>query len=512
MASSHFEFNSKLSQDGFRRRLEVMKQFLHLKPHSIHANAVFSYFYQTMSRHPHLVSFCCGKLRDILTKAPRFCRRTIHLAEAFEDSHLKLELYRELADMLCSDILIHRLLRYAPLIERLLLHPSIPPVKLLMTLQRYLSTTSCYAVGSWEAGNELLSFCRAAMLVHPHADIHGLRSLLLQLSLYHGDVDTRDRAALYMHLFMSMTREKLTAILSTPADGIDFVRDGRDFRLREPEQVQRIDARLFLRLQTNPCARIEAGVNDGGSVDFISTETPYPSLGLPLQLSFGDELHTGFPRRIYSIILEFSANAASVIREISPISVPILMHKTEGGPGTFGKVYDLLLPIEMVIPRPVHLQCRVMYSGADGVTFESPLQGLDIHFQDLFLPPEGNALEEQFLSLWEELGDALESVRLLLIPAEVVLSNIEAKLSRFVAASYCKGDPGYEALVVDEEESWCTATEAPLKMNHCTLVTIRLPPRYSLLFKFSISQTSTVVKIRTDRVEALAEIDIPGFF
>ena len=132
--------------------------------------------------------------------------------------------------------------------------------------------------------------------------------------------------------------------------------------------------------------------------------------------------------------------------------------------------------------------------------------------------------------------DGAESVKHLQMPKERVIAAVKDNLGPFMIVkdtSNLNNDIDDPSEFEDAEENWYTQfaddkddrkeTDNDHDHDHhndgedakvSDMIRLRaivvLPPKYHLLFKFHISKTSTVIRIRTDRWQLLSELD--GFF
>ena len=160
---------------------------------------------------------------------------------------------------------------------------------------------------------EVIAFMRAAILAHPRTLIQvPVLRLLRRLSKRYGDVDVRDRARTYLNMVTYFDVEALQDILESPRVEDNCIEE-ENFKLAKPGKVQRVDPRRFLNLVPYPHVRNEAGLMDGGSVDFLSTGKACDDPGvihIPLRLSFLDKGDwKDFPSRLYSILIEIESSA-----------------------------------------------------------------------------------------------------------------------------------------------------------------------------------------------------------
>ena len=173
----------------------------------------------------------------------------------------------------------------------------------------------------------------------------------------------------------------------------------------------------------------------------------------------------------------------------------------------------LPLPLKLVFPKEI---------GSGGKKAAAYLENLlfTLMWDAVLLPNMGFRQVEKLKRIQCE---GAESVKHLMMPKDNVLKLVKENLGPFMIKQH-----GFEldreifdpSEFEDAEENWYTVSqddkqskEENVKANAKVSDMIRLrvlvvlPPRYHMLFKFHISETSTVVRIRTDRWQLLGELD-----
>ena len=512
-----------------------------------------------------------------------------------------------------------RLHHYFALMERIVLERDINPLPILTAILRYIRLTDVCPQGDWSTGTKILSICRSALITHPTELVYAaLGDVLHFLNTYHGDVDTRDRAWLYLQLLTHVERGKLLSILCGTSDIERLV---FDFKPKQHRSVVTVPISEFLTLDSSVDKRLALGLRDGGTADivhmllvdvdqnnakdeniaslmsvapldilshyllFMNSDQEQFEVHMPLRIKYrytkprghdgkiesegSDEIQPNAAATmdpIYALILEFSRSPDYV--PIESINLPYLRRFVEPEKEAaesnhrqdserFPYMYSLVLTLKPIAPVPTFFNVRLVFNDTKGGMYEGSLQDVKVLFQDLFLPlplklvfpkeigsggKKAAAYLENllFTLMWDavllpNMGfrqveklkriqcEGAESVKHLMMPKDNVLKLVKENLGPFMIKQH-----GFEldreifdpSEFEDAEENWYTVSqddkqskEENVKANAKVSDMIRLrvlvvlPPRYHMLFKFHISETSTVVRIRTDRWQLLGELD-----
>lgn len=299
---------------------------------------------------------------------------------------------------------------------------------------------------------------------------------------------------------------------------------------------------------------------------------------------------------IYGTVLKFSSSAP--YGSIPPWRVPFLLGEpprnsylsgenvsldvvpVENGSGEFKEGFkaSVIIYLEPREPTPGLVDVSIETNAEDGQIICGQLQSIIVGIEDMFLKamvPSGilenhipSYYSDLFSALWEACGtssstgretfplkggkgaaaiNGTQSVKLLEVPAEVLIQAIERFLAPFVVSVSGEElinrvkDRGVIRDIIWKEipsESFLVSIsdvdrvpvhlltytsdkdekEIPVNISKrnigCFNVLIFLPPRFHLLFQMEISNISTLVRVRTDNWPCLAYIDdyLEGLF
>jgi len=258
----------------------------------------------------------------------------------------------------------------------------------------------------------------------------------------------------------------------------------------------------------------------------IDNDKPPNTIKIPFELQFKDndllpsEMAT---IAIYSITVTFKAQQ-NKYAQINPLSIPYLATTADVKSAI---KYEIDLNIQILVPQEnimsVEAECSFMTSiknvkeGNDDIAvqlWQGSLSPLSIYFTDLFLPVPiashiSNKLSREYfifnlyMQLWKVIllpswtqaqasnSDLLaaESVKVLDISKDKMLNSISNNLQHFLVPNFNESQ--------DKSGYKCTKKG----------VFIFLPPKYHLLLRFKIYDTSTTIKSRTDYWQILAYLD-----
>ena len=267
--------------------LVCLGEYRYCGPFSRVSLAVYRFLYQVLRRFPSLCRDVQRVLHDTVALSPRFVNNTIHLIDLYMNKHYEIRrkaqttfsgdetktptdkvslfLFASFCPMLSTIEPARRLHHYFSLMERVVLEPHINPTPALTALLRYMRLTDVCYQGEWSTGAKILSICRSALLTHPTALVYEvLGNVLRFLSSYHGDVDTRDRAWLYLQLLTHVERPKLMAVID---DKNVSNKPAIDFEPKEQRSVKTLAIEVFLTLDRSVDKRKAIGLHDGGTAD-----------------------------------------------------------------------------------------------------------------------------------------------------------------------------------------------------------------------------------------------------
>ena len=633
--------------------LVCLGEYRYYGPFSRVSLAVYRFLYQLLRRFPNLCRDVQRVLHDTIVQCPRFVDNTIHLVDLYMHKHEKMKqdrngkplafppvatdkvslfLLASFCPMLSSIEPARRLHHYFALLERIVSEPNLNPAPVLTSLLRYMRLTDVCFQGAWPTGAKILSICRSSLLTHPTALVYeALGDVLRLMSANYGDVDTRDRAWLYLQLLTHVERPKLMAVVNDS----DASKKVIDFEPKRQRSVQTLPIKDFLTLDRSVDKRRAIGLDDGGTADIfhmlwddpascftdgkyedssqgsgIAEDAQEPPISLlveyftflleqkddfeihmPLQIRYRPEQQKedtqgnvrennsdalGKKDPIYALLMEFSRSPDYV--PIQSINLPYLrsvqnellennMHER------FPYMYKLVLTLKPIVPVPTSFDVRLVFNDTEGGMYEGALQEVNVLFQDLFLPlPIKMAFSKSkfvtgsldqddsmamrritsqiFALLWDAVmlpdmgfgptfsqirnsfgGDGAESVKMLRMPRAAFMKALKSHLGPFVIPVRSGGgrtdyddaeeewygsEIGVASSTVGSESDQNAKDGVSTKKGNnigsvsdmkCFCAIVLLPPKYHLLFKFNVSDTSTMVRIRTDRWQLLSELD-----
>ena len=656
--------------------LVSLGEYRYYGPFSRVSAAVYRFLYQLLQRFPNRVKDVQRVLLDTIVQCPRFVENTIHLIDLYmsknktyletkclpvrnallatlavtanltlgKDNNNGLEeekmvdntsyrnsalfLLASFCPMLTTVEPARRLHHYFALMERIVSETEINPLPILTAILRYMRITDVCYQGDWSTGTKILSICRSSLITHPTELVYeALGDVLRFMAKYYGDVDTRDRAWLYLQLLTHVERQKLLTILCGTNENENLV---IDFKPKQHRSVVTLPIEKFLTLDPSVEKRRALGLQDEGTADivhmlwkggndgndgknadnaklfekvlpldilahyllFMNDHKEQFEIHMPLQIRYRENIMdedgdneenklsaSSMKDPIYALVLEFSRSPDYV--PIESINLPYLKNFVENEDQSkneksvkksdcFPFMYKLVLTLRPIAPVPTFFNVRLVFNDTKGGMFEGSLQDVKVLFQDLFLPLPlklvfSNELQTGgkkavaylqnilFMLLWDavmlpNMGfrnieklkaiqcDGAESVKHLQMPKERVIAAVKDNLGPFMIVkdtSNLNNDIDDPSEFEDAEENWYTQfaddkddrKETHNDHNHdhhndaedakvSDMIRLRaivvLPPKYHLLFKFHISKTSTVIRIRTDRWQLLSELD--GFF
>ena len=223
------------------------------------------------------------------------------VVDAVDDAIERVSCYllASFTDMLSLVYPKRRLLRYFPLMERMLMEPHISPLPTLEALSDYLNMNGSLSrrdgrgggieqeedrtgsrvctEGDWLVGRQILSLCRAALMIHPTSLVYGsLLNILRFVVAYYCEIDTRDQAWLMLQMLTHLNRDKIQDIMlnkTTTRLGEHGEDDATSsFRPQRFEGIQKTNPAYFLSLERTLISREMVGLMDLGSADIMVNE------------------------------------------------------------------------------------------------------------------------------------------------------------------------------------------------------------------------------------------------
>jgi len=262
-----------------------------------------------------------------------------------------------------------------------------------------------------------------------------------------------------------------------------------------------------------------------------------------------------FPKQMFGVMVQLHTTKSYA--PLRPITLPYLRQRpqkpSEGTSAStyarFPYVYRFTIALLPRFPAPSSFRAAILFNDEDGNTCRGPLEPLSIKFSDLLLPlpiPESlkNLWGPRVLNAWKEyvpdsgpeellrsmtfelmwhamlrssLKDkhvsGVESVKLLVLPKAHVIGRIRRYLSNYVVRhaslherpegpdrKHRRGKSDADAAQYD------VSTEVLSTITSVRMATF-LPPKYHLLIKFRIGDSSTLVRMRTDQSLVFEHVD-----
>lgn len=360
----------------------------------------------------------------------------------------------------------------------------------------------------WRLGNKLLGVCRR-LLDHPGLDslLVPLADVLQQLACHYGDTDIQDHARLYYTLLTTLSREKLSGILSR-----GFTEGGQQVKRRllscimaEGEGLTNTltihpTERAMIRLVEVPSEAPEDTLSDPqesvvedclGEGDAVLAEyrAQFTDPGFASQITLNYQLkHTeagdsSFDQ-LFTISLHFRLSDSNY-EDLSDITVPCLIR---------GRLLPAVqLRLKPRQPQPTTLSASAIFTTQDGLSWSTVLADVPVAFHQLFRPlpappswGRGRKLR-LFDGLWEELGseesasDCTTSLFCCQLTEAALLALLHKHLLPFLLSDPCPG--------------------AELK------VLLFLPPRSHVLLKIRSEEDAVHFSIATDTWHLLPHVN-----
>uniref|UniRef100_H3BXP1 Adaptor related protein complex 5 subunit beta 1 n=1 Tax=Tetraodon nigroviridis TaxID=99883 RepID=H3BXP1_TETNG len=319
----------------------------------------------------------------------------------------------------------------------------------------------------WRLGNKLLGVCRR-LLDHPGLDslLVPLADVLQQLACHYGDTDIQDHARLYYTLLTTLSREKLSGILSR-----GFTEGGQQVKRRLLSCIMAEGEGLTNTLTIHPTERamirlveVPSEARGRRCVGRIQSSVHRPWFCLP-------NLHFRLSDSNYE--------------DLSDITVPCLIR---------GRLLPAVqLRLKPRQPQPTTLSASAIFTTQDGLSWSTVLADVPVAFHQLFRPlpappswGRGRKLR-LFDGLWEELGseesasDCTTSLFCCQLTEAALLALLHKHLLPFLLSDPCPG--------------------AELK------VLLFLPPQSHVLLKIRSEEDAVHFSIATDTWHLLPHVN-----
>lgn len=277
----------------------------------------------------------------------------------------------------------------------------------------------------WRLGNNLLGVCRR-LIVHPSLDslLIPLADVLQQLARRYGDTDIQDHARLYYTLLTTVSREKLSAILSC-----GFTKGGQQVKKRllscimaEGEglanmlTIHQTESAIIRLLEVPPDApentpsspETSAPQDCEGEANAALaayraqfTDGSFASeITLNYQLAHAEAGGSGFDQ-LFTVCLHFRLTDDNY-EELSDVIVPCLSRERVRP--------EVKLRLKPRQPQPTTLRASAVFTTQDGLSWFTLLPDVPVAFHQIFRPlpaPSSWARGKKlslFDSLWEEIS------------------------------------------------------------------------------------------------------------
>ncbi|XP_077385707.1 AP-5 complex subunit beta-1 [Festucalex cinctus] len=296
---------------------------------------------------------------------------------------------------------------------------EIPQLSTLRLLSNIMITPSLCMTRDWRLGIGVLQLCRRLM-THPSLDslFIFLTNILQHLSCYYGDADIQDHARLYYCLLTTLSKEKLTGIITQ-----GLREEGQNVKhslscimadterltsvltihqtdkpvlrlveLKDPEPQGRNETS---RSDAQDCRGLEAYREQFKDSCFGSQITLYYQLNHTMyNLSCFDQ--------VFSIRLHFSIRDNNY-EELGVFTVPCLFREKTS------PVVKLVL--KPSLPVPITLSGSAIFTTLNGFSWYTSLPDIQMFFQQAFLPLDvpttwGTVVKMSlFKDLWDEISE-----------------------------------------------------------------------------------------------------------
>jgi hypothetical protein len=280
--------------------------------------------------------------------------------------------------------------------------------------------------GSWAVGSAILNIINTIMRTHPTNSVFkGLTDLLGLVSANYNDIDVQDRARFYHQLILSVSGEKLSAILSLASDSLagSTLSDIVEARIADNTYpsalpVETISEPFLSLMRVNACEdvfykneaenSITATLEDGEAM-----EGEKVSFCLQYLVQFV-RCPEGVSGQIFAAVLQLSTDGP--YHPCPDVYIPFLACKDSGAPAksTEKQVQFTFLPKQ---PVPAAFRARVVFVTEAGMTCVCNLGNIEVEFEDLLQPfppslvPNQASHRQLFLQLWSRLDSSQNSTQ-----------------------------------------------------------------------------------------------------
>eukprot|EP00002_Diphylleia_rotans_P034953 TRINITY_DN7573_c0_g1_i1.p1 TRINITY_DN7573_c0_g1~~TRINITY_DN7573_c0_g1_i1.p1 ORF type:complete len:944 (+),score=176.78 TRINITY_DN7573_c0_g1_i1:62-2893(+) len=465
---------------------------------------------------------------DLISQRPKFIAMIIAFVNRLskENPGLAFKFLSSYNIFLVSTVPHHRIHEYFLLLVRIIQDPRIHPQDSITFLMEFLKN---YAEeGDWELGNQFLAVVRILILHHPAQSIFASVSELLHYChTNYADTDIRDRAGYYLTLFTHVQGEKLSQFLlaSTSDAETGATIENHAYPIVLPTTSVSLS---FIHLQAiQPevmshmiCPQGIDAFYTGNVVDDYLAITSHADFRARIQILLRLQLNKKIMAeslsidRIFTLKLKFlfpgTINSPSRDYHIPYIAADPENQMSPQVAFPYSYKVDLAFEPSEIVSGAIGLQAT--FCDFSGKVYMGSLDSaVTIRLFDILVPiippsyasgpaPE-KALSSLFDYLWEHVHTpkwcahpkrsktanifGAESVKILDSTQLIVTTRIQERLSRFIIADKAASD-GRSRVV-----------------NIMALV----PPRFHLLLQFTVDESSTLARIRTDSWALMSQMD-----
>lgn len=360
--------------------------------------------------------------------------------------------------------------------------PQIP----LQILKKVIMDSSVCQEGDWDIGNAILLVLCTLMKVLPSdgTAAKDLANLLLTMSKSFMDIDIRDRARIYLQILLTVSNEKLSALLSESeissdlSQAVDAGISNNVYPISS--SVKTISSSVFILERADYCHNkwTSSCIDVEDYCQWIIEQPNLFVLHIPCIISLSKAKPDWVSNKVYAVVLQFS-NSSSYIKP-PDIRIPSI---------SIGEEVSIIVDIKAVKPFPASFEIKGIFTNDDGETCTCPLEPIQIYFHELFhSPPLDNAkvsAKGLFNFLWAKIKNEEHSRSSPTKEGALSITRLELSYQKL------------HDLLVNKLTPYCPYLQ-PLKDEGSYEVLLFLPPRYHILLKCSSDDATSVVEIATD--------------
>ncbi|XP_057701874.1 AP-5 complex subunit beta-1 [Corythoichthys intestinalis] len=364
----------------------------------------------------------CTLYRHQTHLAPQILNLVDQASDMFPECNWATRLCRALQDIITAvpptQLTLSDLRWHLKVLARVAKEEDIPQMSTLRLLSNIVVTPSLSLSSDWRLGNIVLGLCRRLM-THPNLPtlFTPLANILQHLIFCYGDADIQDHARLYYSLLTSLSREKMTRILTQ-----DLREEGQNVKhslsgiMADTERLTSVltihqtekPVLKLIELKNTESERInktslESEAQDCPELEAYRAQFKDPSFGSQIKLHYQVN-HNMYNLpcfdEVFSIHLHFSSRDNNY-EELCDINVPCLFRERESP--------VVQLRLKPRLPFPTTLSCSAIFSTLNGLVWYTVQPDIHVFFRQTFQPlvvPTTRGADAKlnvFEGLWDEM-------------------------------------------------------------------------------------------------------------